>query len=69
MNKQIYVIGDVMLDMYWNGKSSRISPESPVPVVDDVKVVNRLGGAGNVCANLRVFTKAVSYTHLRAHET
>ena len=56
MNKQIYVIGDVMLDKYWSGQSTRLSPESPVPVVDDVKVTNRLGGAGNVCKNLKVFT-------------
>ena len=59
MNKRIYVIGDVMLDKYWNGVSTRLSPESPVPVVDDIKVINRLGGAGNVCQNLRVFTDNV----------
>jgi D-beta-D-heptose 7-phosphate kinase / D-beta-D-heptose 1-phosphate adenosyltransferase len=59
MNKRIYVIGDVMLDKYWNGESTRLSPESPVPVVDDIKVINRLGGAGNVCQNLRVFTDDV----------
>ncbi|MDE0954415.1 MAG: PfkB family carbohydrate kinase [Candidatus Poseidoniales archaeon] len=63
MNKQIYVIGDVMLDTYWDGVSSRISPESPVPVVDDVKIHHRLGGAGNVCRNLKVFTDdAVLYS-------
>lgn len=59
MNKRIYVIGDVMLDKYWNWESTRLSPESPVPVVDDIKVINRLGGAGNVCQNLRVFTDDV----------
>jgi D-beta-D-heptose 7-phosphate kinase/D-beta-D-heptose 1-phosphate adenosyltransferase len=59
MNKQIYVIGDVMLDKYWCGASSRISPESPVPVVDDINVTNTLGGAGNVCKTLRLFTDNV----------
>ena len=30
---QVLVIGDVMLDRYWHGQASRISPEAPVPVV------------------------------------
>jgi bifunctional ADP-heptose synthase (sugar kinase/adenylyltransferase) len=29
----ILVVGDVMLDRYWWGDVSRISPEAPVPVV------------------------------------
>ena len=29
----ILVVGDVMLDRYWHGGTSRISPEAPVPVV------------------------------------
>ena len=59
MNKRIYVVGDVMLDSYWAGDSTRLSPESPVPVVDNVVVENRLGGAGNVCHTLKVFTDDV----------
>ena len=59
MNKRIYVVGDVMLDTYWSGVSTRISPECPVPVVDDVQIENRLGGAGNVCQSLKVFTDDV----------
>ena len=29
----VLVLGDVMLDRYWEGPTSRISPEAPVPVV------------------------------------
>ena len=31
--KRILIIGDVMLDLYLNGKVDRISPEAPVPIV------------------------------------
>ncbi len=51
-NCRLLVCGDVMLDRYWYGDTSRISPEAPVPVV----VVNdnqiRAGGAANVALNL-----------------
>ena len=30
---RILVVGDVMLDRYWFGDVSRISPEAPVPIV------------------------------------
>ena len=52
-NFKIIVIGDIMLDEYWFGTSTRISPEAPVPVinVDDKKL--RVGGAGNVALNLK----------------
>ena len=29
---RVLVVGDVMLDRYWFGDVSRISPEAPVPV-------------------------------------
>ncbi len=48
----IAVIGDFMIDHYLWGKSSRISPEAPVPVVEVEKEEDRLGGAGNVVNNL-----------------
>jgi len=31
-NKNVLIIGDVMVDAYWWGSVSRISPEAPVPV-------------------------------------
>lgn len=50
--KIIAVIGDVMLDKYYWGSVSRISPEAPVPVIDIEKETAHLGGAANVAANL-----------------
>jgi rfaE bifunctional protein kinase chain/domain len=48
---RILVVGDVMLDRYWFGDVSRISPEAPVPVVRIEKREERLGGAANVARN------------------
>lgn len=50
--RHILVVGDVMLDRYWYGATSRISPEAPVPVVHIKDVEERLGGAGNVAVNI-----------------
>ena len=41
-----------MLDRYWHGATSRISPEAPVPVVHVKASEERLGGAGNVALNI-----------------
>ena len=49
---QVLVVGDVMLDRYWQGPTARISPEAPVPVVNIKDISNRAGGAGNVALNL-----------------
>jgi rfaE bifunctional protein kinase chain/domain len=43
----------VMLDRYWFGDVSRISPEAPVPVVLVNREDERLGGAANVAWNCR----------------
>lgn len=48
----VLVIGDVMLDRYWFGDTSRISPEAPVPIVKIGGSDNRPGGAGNVALNI-----------------
>ena len=48
---RLLVVGDVMLDRYWFGDVSRISPEAPVPVVRIQKREERLGGAANVARN------------------
>lgn len=50
---QIGVFGDYMLDEYVLGTVSRISPESPVPVVEHQSRYSILGGAGNVVMNIR----------------
>jgi D-beta-D-heptose 7-phosphate kinase/D-beta-D-heptose 1-phosphate adenosyltransferase len=49
----VVVVGDVMLDHYYWGTVSRVSPEAPVPVVDLVRESFHLGGAANVAANIR----------------
>lgn len=49
---QVLVVGDVMLDRYWTGGTSRISPEAPVPVVKVDQIEDRAGGAGNVALNI-----------------
>ncbi|MDZ4255375.1 MAG: D-glycero-beta-D-manno-heptose-7-phosphate kinase [Sulfuritalea sp.] len=48
---RLLVVGDVMLDRYWFGEVSRISPEAPVPVVKVERVEERPGGAANVARN------------------
>jgi len=50
--RRIGVAGDLMLDRYLWGTATRLSPESPVPVVDYAAESECLGGAGNVAANL-----------------
>jgi D-beta-D-heptose 7-phosphate kinase/D-beta-D-heptose 1-phosphate adenosyltransferase len=52
LKPKIAVIGDFMIDHYLWGRSERISPEAPVPVVEVLKEEDRLGGAGNVVNNL-----------------
>jgi len=46
------IVGDLMLDRYWMGGTSRISPEAPVPVVNVKDNDERAGGAGNVALNI-----------------
>lgn len=48
----VLVVGDVMLDCYWHGSTSRISPEAPVPVVHVKSEVERPGGAANVALGI-----------------
>lgn len=49
---KVLVCGDVMLDRYWFGDVSRISPEAPVPVAKIGHSDNRAGGAANVARNI-----------------
>jgi len=50
---RVLVVGDVMLDRYWYGEVSRISPEAPVPIVkiESRRTKETPGGAANVAAN------------------
>ena len=56
---RLLVIGDVMLDRYWHGSASRVSPEAPVPVVKVANREDRPGGAGNVALNIAALGSAV----------
>lgn len=49
---KVIVWGDCILDRYWFGQTSRISPEAPVPIVNVDNENYRLGGAANVAMNL-----------------
>src|SRR5436190_1731021 len=50
--KKVLVVGDIMLDRYWWGDVSRISPEAPVPIVRLRKTSLAAGGAANVAVNV-----------------
>ncbi len=51
-NKTIAIIGDMMLDGYFWGDVTRVSPEAPVPVVEIENEFFRFGGAANVALNI-----------------
>ena len=51
----IAVVGDLILDHYYFGESSRLSPEAPIPVVKGSSELYILGGACNVVRNLKSF--------------
>ncbi len=51
--RRVAVVGDLMLDRYFWGSVSRISPEAPVPVIDMEQEQDRLGGAANVAMNIK----------------
>ena len=57
---RLLIVGDVMLDRYWFGDVSRISPEAPVPVVKVERSEERPGGAANVARNAAALGAKVS---------
>ncbi|MEE8467665.1 MAG: PfkB family carbohydrate kinase, partial [Planctomycetota bacterium] len=50
---RVLIVGDLIMDRYVIGDVERISPEAPIPVLAARSSELRLGGAGNVAANLR----------------
>jgi len=60
MNAPVLVVGDSMLDRYWEGRVDRISPEAPVPVLQVTREFSRAGGAANVALNLAALGADVS---------
>ena len=57
----ICVIGDSILDEYIFGKSERISPEAPVPIIHETYSELRLGGSSNVANNLYSLKNKIDY--------
>lgn len=66
---RVLIVGDVMLDSYWHGTTSRISPEAPVPVVKVDLEEARVGGAGNVALNVAVLGAHASLIGLAGDDT
>lgn len=50
---KVLVLGDIIVDKYIYGTSTRISPEAPVPVITRQREVETMGGAGLVYENLK----------------
>lgn len=50
---KVSIIGDIIIDKYIYGTSTRLSPEAPVPVVTQERIVETQGGAGLVYKNLK----------------
>ncbi len=57
---KVLVVGDVMLDRYFRGNATRISPEAPIPVVHVKSREDRPGGAANVALNLKALGATVT---------
>ena len=51
-HQSILIVGDLMLDEYLDGDSSRVSPEAPVPIVRFSGRRSVPGGAANTAANV-----------------
>ncbi len=66
---RVLVAGDLMLDRYWHGDTSRISPEAPVPVVRITDAAKDCpGGAGNVALNIAALGAQVRIDGLTGHD-
>lgn len=57
---KVLVVGDVMLDRYYYGEVTRISPEAPVPVTHVIDIKETMGGAANVAHNLALLSCQIS---------
>jgi D-beta-D-heptose 7-phosphate kinase/D-beta-D-heptose 1-phosphate adenosyltransferase len=58
--RHVVCVGDVMLDAFYYGDASRISPEAPIPVLRVERKTQTLGGAANVVNNLRSLSISAS---------
>ena len=67
-DKNVLVVGDIMLDRFIWGNVSRISPEAPVPVVSVEREEVYPGGAANVARNLVPFAQSVQMVGRVGHD-
>jgi D-beta-D-heptose 7-phosphate kinase/D-beta-D-heptose 1-phosphate adenosyltransferase len=58
---RVLVIGDFMIDAYFEGSCTRVAPEAPVPIIDITNKHFCLGGAANVAANLKALGAEVIF--------
>jgi D-beta-D-heptose 7-phosphate kinase/D-beta-D-heptose 1-phosphate adenosyltransferase len=61
---QISVVGDIMVDEYYDIIANRVSPEFPIPVLlsgNQIPTARVLGGAGNLCKQFQHFNAEVSF--------
>lgn len=66
---KVLVVGDIMLDKYVYCKVERISPEAPVPVLNQNSIEYRVGGAGNVALNLSQLSTETSILSLTGEDS
>lgn len=69
---KIIILGDIIIDQYVYGTSTRLSPEAPVPAVIQESVKETLGGAGlvyNNLVNLGVDVELFEYPHPKSTKT
>lgn len=64
----VAIIGDLMLDIYIRGAVERISPEAPVPVVQQISERAVPGGAANVAANVAALGASVKLIGLAGQD-
>ncbi len=65
---KLLVVGDIMLDRYYQGTTARISPEAPVPIVNVDKCEDRPGGAANVAVNAAMLGAQVKLIGFVGHD-
>jgi D-beta-D-heptose 7-phosphate kinase/D-beta-D-heptose 1-phosphate adenosyltransferase len=65
---RVAVIGDLMLDRFYFGKASRISPEAPVPVVNVQRLEDVPGGAANVAMNIASLGASANLTGITGQD-
>lgn len=58
---RVTVLGDAILDGWLSGRSNRLCPEAPVPVVEVIETSHVPGGAANTAVNLAALGAQVQF--------